>query len=375
MTERSTDSKPSPALSAWPWPPYGYMHTGFQWDIDSDRVPDTFLWQGRPATESEFAAYIHGEARTLADFLWPTYDRPTGRWQGAAEQQAVALTLADLELMAQLRGELFKEAQAAGRPLNATHRSLFEQEDMSAQPTLELYLPNLPAELLAALKAGITKGFGGLGTTHLRFKELFQRPRPYQVAFLLDRPFEYEFGKSAVTPSLVSGHSLQGLVVRTFGYMAARRALENHPNGVASLQQYCVDIGDRRVFAGVHYPSDNIASWYCGLRLCDYIFGGVGQVAKEFMWEAISKRSTVYGALVKAAEAASSPYRPILEKLQAEATRPVARSEDAAPAPVQPVFTRDQLAGTAARPGAEADAIPGRLAGNGPEQQEGPAPR
>jgi hypothetical protein len=34
-----------------------------------------------------------------------------------------------------------------------------------------------------------------------------------------------------------------------------------------ALQQWSVDIGDRRVMAQVHYPSDNIGSWWVGAQL------------------------------------------------------------------------------------------------------------
>ena len=89
------------------------------------------------------------------------------------------------------------------------------------------------------------------------------------------------------------------------------------------MKQYMVDIGDRRVFAGVHYPSDNLASWFCALRLCDHFFSTAGQDAKTLMWEAISQHSAVYKAMASAiAKDANSPYAAPMKRLKEEADRP-----------------------------------------------------
>ncbi len=85
--------------------------------------------------------------------------------------------------------------------------------------------------------------------------------------------------------------------------------------GRSALQQFAVDIGDRRVFAGVHYPSDNISSWYAALRIIPHIFDG--QSAATFLWTAITTKSLVYGALLEHIAAhPSSPYRAPLARLR-----------------------------------------------------------
>jgi hypothetical protein len=310
------------------WPPYGDFHAELHWRMDTNRVPDAFMVNGRKASAVDYKTYIDTEAAQMGDWLWPTYDAPSHRWRGHAIEHAKRLTLADLELMDELRGYLPKEVKCLDRGLKTTYKAMFLMEDESAKPTLEIYFPTLSGEVLAAVRAGVDRGLQGVvATTHLRFKEHFQRPRPYQVAYLLGKKFEYEFAKSAVTPSLISGHSLQGLVGRTQAFMDVKPELEGTPEGVESLQQYCVDIGDRRVMAGVHYPSDNLGSWFAGFRLCDHVFGERGQMAKDFMRKAIFDRSIVYHHIQHAAKQKGSPYGPLCARLKKEAHRPAKKTE------------------------------------------------
>ena len=133
--------------------------------------------------------------------------------------------------------------------------------------------------------------------------------------------FFYASAKSADTPSLVSGHCLQGVI----GGCTAFFKLEPHLNAVAQskefLQQLTVDPGDRRVFAGVHYPSDNIASWYCALRLCSNLFGDEGKNVKDFLWGAIN-RSSVFLAVKQAVNTdPKSPFASGLRRLELEAAK------------------------------------------------------
>jgi hypothetical protein len=66
------------------------------------------------------------------------------------------------------------------------------------------------------------------------------------------------------------------------------------------LGQFGVDIGDRRVFAGVHYPSDNMASWIMALRLVKEEVPD--QRVFRFLANAITTRSLVYQMLVASNE-------------------------------------------------------------------------
>ena len=320
MTKSEGKSKQDAQVS---FPPYGNVSREFRLEADSVGVPSRFTVAGRPGSSLEWDRYLWLEATQMGDFLWPVFDRAKGAWTGKSIDNMEALTRADLDLMQTLSGKLGEEAKAAGKGLDRNHLDLFRAEDISARPTLSVYLPSLDDAERSALEGSINQWFGGIADAHVRFKAFFQRPRPYQTAYLL-RPgtdYEYRHAASAVTPSMISGHAFQGLVVRCGGYISNRLMLEANLGAVERLQQYAVDVGDRRVFAGVHYPSDNLSSWYCGLRLCDHFFSKAGQAAKDFMWEAI-QRSAVYKAMDEAASKSKhSPFTEPLARLIAEAKR------------------------------------------------------
>jgi hypothetical protein len=93
------------------------------------------------------------------------------------------------------------------------------------------------------------------------------------------------------------------------------------------MQQYTADIGDRRVFAGVHYPSDNISSWFCALRMCDNMYSEVGEVAKVFMRGALAK-SAVFAAIVDdIRKDPGSVYAGPMAYLEKEMARPAKRTD------------------------------------------------
>lgn len=306
------------------FPPYGNVSLDFRLTADGLNMPSRFTVAGRAGTAPEWDHYLHSEALEIAEFLWPVFDRASGTWSGKSAASMQALTEADLGLMAQLADMLHEEAKAAGSGLERNHLDLFKSEDQSARPTLASYLPALSEPQRTALDQSIGQWLEGIGDAHIRFKAFFQRPRAYQTAFLLapNSNYTYRHAASAVTPALISGHAFQGLVARCGGYMFNRLMLETSFGAVERLQQYAIDIGDRRVFAGVHYPSDNLASWYCGLRLCDHFFAKAGQSAKNFMWEAI-QRGRVYEAICNASDGAKdSPYAEPLARLRKEAARP-----------------------------------------------------
>jgi len=71
-------------------------------------------------------------------------------------------------------------------------------------------------------------------------------------------------------PSLISGHSIQGILLSrmVLEFWLQNNEIEKFDKNdiqIKSLAQYAVNFGDRRVFAGVHYPSDNNASWFVAL--------------------------------------------------------------------------------------------------------------
>ncbi len=313
------------ASAAPTFPPYGPLSADLAWAVQRQRVGTPFLLKsGEQATAQQFAAFLDAVSAEYAQVLWPRWE--AGGWVGAAAAGVLDLTLADLDLYAgSLKGKLV--AAVGADALSAiTHKKLFVFDDqMPADKmfaSLDPYLATMEAEPLAALKASMTKALRSvLGAPPLRLKVAHQRPRPYQASFILGRTdFGFEEAKSSMTPALPSGHALQGLFAACGGYLDQRAELEKVAGAIPALQQYGVDMGDRRTFAGVHYPSDNLASWYLALRLCDHCFGVVGQDAKRFMVAAI-ECSTVFMAM-KAAAAAGGAYQLPVAWLEREMHRP-----------------------------------------------------
>ena len=93
-----------------------------------------------------------------------------------------------------------------------------------------------------------------------------------QMAIRFDvSDFRYHEAVTSLSPSMCSGHCLQSSVCVGGSIEAAIGVLNLTPEVKAALGQWAVDIGDRRVFAGVHFPSDNLCSWITFLRMADYV--------------------------------------------------------------------------------------------------------
>jgi len=158
-------------------------------------------------------------------------------------------------------------------------------------------------ELLDTMIKAITTG-AGIGTKaagHFWFKSQMQRPRPLHTALLFgqEEKFISELSERGQHPAIVSGHCFQSVmmccaVLEDWNKKNPKPA----PERVQSLAQYMIDVGDRRVFAGVHYPSDNIASWLLALSLIPKVFEDHQQITR-FCIQAIQERSAVFNSIQK----------------------------------------------------------------------------
>jgi hypothetical protein len=182
-------------------------------------------------------------------------------------------------------------------PAPSSHFAFFQSEDNSLFGDRQHeYDATLPQNVLAGLTALMVGGFlSKSGTTSKQLKRHLQRPRAYQMAKVFGiHNLRYHGAITADTPSIVSGHAQAGMIMG--GSVIDAWISGGVPVSVESLvamQQYAVDIGDRRVMAGVHYPSDNISSWILALRLADAVFTNPLKV-KQHLWTAITARSMVY---------------------------------------------------------------------------------
>jgi hypothetical protein len=235
----------------------------------------------------------------------------------------VNLTEADLDLLETLRVPLEQQvirdlpivhAPFLQSPLCLSHFGFFVLEDGRRDSTDKSHGPMDDYGLFdTSIKPEVWKRFTNIfwkgieqkdGTANFQFKERFQRPRPYQMARLFGRPsFSHEYAQTSVSSSLQSGHALHAL-------MGVSRVMETileekipfSTNNWEILKQFAVDFGDRRVMAGVHYCTDNLASWIVFMSMADSVLELPHlQTVKGHIADAITRKSLVYRMLNQAA--------------------------------------------------------------------------
>jgi hypothetical protein len=286
------------------------MDEGLLADISSEPPPADF----RPP--HIFRDWRDAKIQQIGDLLWPVYNPGNSAWQSPA---VAKLFDADFDLLANLHSHLGLSIKGVFGT-TVTHSDLFAEEDdekVGFGCDYTRYDPTLPPLAEGQFRNILRAGYvNKVGTIPLQFKQKLQRPRPWQVAFIQGRSgYQYRVAASADTPSLISGHSIQGLmgvcnIFAELGHMMSKQSIE-------VLMQFAVDIGDRRVFAGVHYPSDNLSSWFTSSELVPYVFGpSRASDVKQFLRGAIEKKSVVYAAIRKhMASNPNSPYESIVEAI------------------------------------------------------------
>ena len=303
--------------------PYGHMPD--EWNAAADLArPDRFInADGSPANNSQWVAWLESMADELASFLWPRYVK--GEWLGAAKAGALTLTRADLKLMGPLFNML---ALPATTTSTVTHERLFLAEDPQPPNVAGFlhYAPGAPTKFLAHFTRLLLEGGGSVARpASINLKRRMQRPRPYQTSLMVEPSaiFKHRAASSATSPAMISGHCFQG-VMALVNVVVEYEALVGQPLDatlLGNVQQYFIDSGDRRVFAGVHYPTDNLSSWFVALRYCCRVFASEKRDrARAVLWDAISQKSAVFLALVAAArEDEASPFAGPLKCLVDEA--------------------------------------------------------
>jgi len=298
------------------YPPYGHMVIEWEKLTLPPKTPPGD-WDGK----IDYGVWLDSIARLLSKILWPRYVRADHAWKGAARKIMHDLTMTDFRLIQALRLKIDEDAGISSR--NITHKELFFIEDevlLDKGPhiSLKIYLSGKASDdIIDKLSEGYLSGVSSkCGMVDLDVKVDMQRPRAYQMAWLLDREgFTYEHAKSAVSPSMISGHCIETLTGGVAAYPHARD-MGCSQDALDALARHTVDIGDRRVFAGVHYPSDNISSWLTGLLLYPHVApddDGAG-----WLWQAIWTHSSVYRAIMDEVKVnPSSPYRRSMSLLAA----------------------------------------------------------
>ena len=247
-------------------PRYGFMNSA-QDDAELDTkymIPGEFEKGCTPKERREkWQAWTANQISLLEKCFGPV-------WGGQHwSRHWVEITKADLSLMRDLCKANWDRAISSVPSVQVKHSELFESEDDgNVEETIVAYTPrgtfsNSKLAFLLSTENEMLSKY--LGTVHLTIKRAFQRPRPNQAAgYLIEdneaKNFHFVGARSAWTPAFLSGHALEyGLSF--LGIQDAFEAEKACATIIRACAHMVTDVGDRRVFAGVHYPSDSLASW------------------------------------------------------------------------------------------------------------------
>jgi membrane-associated phospholipid phosphatase len=275
------------------WAPYGFMCERFEDEANHAVAPRS--WNGPP-----FLEWVEERTDELAAFAWPRW--AAGRWHGDAANNAESLTRADLEIMSRCGARFEQPARLAGGA--RSNRWWFNWEDdllnMAWRSRFDLAFPQCPVP-----PEDFARAFGELaidryyGSLVFLLKRHLQRPRAYQTSQILGvSPIRPQPSLSAWSPSAISGHAFQGLM----GCLATYFAFPTLGPYRHALVMLAADIGDRRVLAGIHYPSDNAMSWWLAFQCIDHISQDPTQgdamrafvrdaVTGSFLWDEMRKKT------------------------------------------------------------------------------------
>lgn len=255
------------------------------------------------ALRNAWNQFVADTLKVVGTAVWPQYDFSIKDWPAGTEEMRRAITEADLNIMAKFQDPAadmmnqLVQSPVAG-PVRSTHQQHFEREDDSILGRMHAeYDATLSAERLARIPVLIVAGLDNkMASTSKQLKRHLQRPRPYQMAQVAGmRNFRHHHADSADSPSMNSGHGLAGMISVGAVINEWLKSGFAEDDSFVALQHYAVDIGDRRVYAGVHYPADNLASWIIALRLGKEVFESTKTL--HHLWEAITQRSLVYAAI------------------------------------------------------------------------------
>lgn len=329
VLERPHRTKPA-TPTALLFPPWGVHVSKYAAELLSPRIPaDWCPSQVNSAQRRvEWDKTCDDILSVLNEHLWPQFDNDT--WSGAAARRMEELTRNDFEVMEHLLPRLDDPVRSpvANRASGPAHSTLFDIEDVKGfGNSFGTYGDELASAVKAVSPLDDVVMWSNLrilakaGSIDLQLKAHLQRPRAYQMVLRFGCPgYRHRVALSANTPSMISGHCLHGMLAgMAINEVLVRAGLASGP-AIGALQQYAADLGDRRVFGGVHYPSDNISSWYTASRLAAECFED-GREARRFLRAAV-KQSTVAAAIAAYAidnpqSALAGAWRWVQRQLQA----------------------------------------------------------
>ncbi len=146
-------------------------------------------------------------------------------------------------------------------------RSIFDESNSEHFARYKRYDRNLKQSIISAFTVkgmDIKEIFDSINDdispTIIKLKQKYQRPRPYQLAqYYKLKLFPYDTF-SGHSPSYPSGHTIQAYVILNI-------IGNKYPKSYGFCKQFITDIADSRVYLGLHYPSDNDASYLIGQEI------------------------------------------------------------------------------------------------------------
>ncbi len=294
-------------------PPYGKMTETHMFAMrECAFVPSAWRGpEGSPkSADQQYQEFLQQTLEVIKENLWP--EHTSSGWQGASARHMVELTRTDLDLMLTIQSDrlLDQSIYPSDPNVSKTHRELFLREDTGSESFGAHYGDYDPGALFALTDRMSKLGDVGLARTvangPLTLKLKLQRPRAYQTAMIFGlTDFIYLEADTACTPSIFSGHCLQGALC--LGSIL-EQLLNSGTPVTDRMLQYTADIGDRRVMAGAHYPSDNLASWLMVFLSAPFVFRNKN--VRPLLWKALQEHSTVYKRIV---DSGNSIYSPALQ--------------------------------------------------------------
>jgi hypothetical protein len=274
--------------------------------------------------------FVDKIVRDYRDKYWPEWLVAKSDWQGKAKKKMIDFTRQDFVFLKGLRPLVREYASFDGVVVPRTHEECFKTEDSLDTKGVESpfqefknYCPDLKAIWLNEFAEVFGEGLSNkVGWIDMQLKVRFQRPRPYQTACVLgESAFTHKRSATATHPSLIAGHCIEGL----FGGLSVHLLWERDAkiytmDIINALQQFSTDLGDRRVLAGVHYPSDLLITWlFCFELLPRVIADTTEQASAKAFLKAAIIRSRVWAYLnsPRTPKVKNATYKTLITDVQA----------------------------------------------------------
>jgi hypothetical protein len=321
--------KASKAVTRKPviFPPYGAM--GYKWLAALDEKFGLEYVHPAWGKITQWDAFSKDCVMFLQDNVWPVYDRATKQWRGKAKKFMKPLTDEDLGVLISWRKLYDTNPETRfltrGNPSAIREKlEVFLEEDGSGAGESVKHYSARVFQLLGE-RAGSSPPQEWMGANIIsvffvrpviEIKRQCQRPRPCQAAYLLgyDKNFKQGSSNSFTTPAMISGHAFQAIMGCAELYSQISRAgITLGPKDEDAFADYASDVGDRRILAGLHYPSDSIGSWLIAMR-----FAGVAY-AKENGTKKFIRKAIKASAIWDVRGMKSRPHlNALLEKVETE---------------------------------------------------------